>query len=240
VSLTAKEELELFEKYAKATKKEKEKMKPKIIMQYYNFCLGMSKKYTFKLFEREDVLNEIVIGLDKCIDRYDYTKGFRFYTYAFRTIDFYLRIFYYNNNNTVKIPQLATQQMRKFKKELEQGDSLDSIQEKHNIDDLRMKIIEETFLKINTLSLDYNVENNPKKALKNIIAVEQDEELPELLHYIDRLVDRERIILEMVYKQGLNQNEISEKLGFTRQHISLIKIKGIKNLKKIIKKELNK
>ena len=32
MNLTAKEELELFEKYAKATKKEKEKMKPKIIL----------------------------------------------------------------------------------------------------------------------------------------------------------------------------------------------------------------
>jgi transcriptional regulator len=44
----------------------------------------------------------------------------------------------------------------------------------------------------------------------------------------------------MIYKQGLNQNEISEKLGYTRQYISLIKLKGMKNLKKIIKKELNK
>jgi RNA polymerase sigma factor (sigma-70 family) len=140
----------------------------------------------------------------------------------------------------VKIPQLATQQMRKFKKELEQGESLDSIQEKHNIDDLRMKIIEEAFLKFNTLSLDYGVDNDKKKTLKNIIAVEQEEEPPQLLHYIDRLEYREKTILEMIYRDGLNQNEISEKLGYTRQNISLIKIKGMKNLKKIIKKELNK
>ena len=54
------------------------------------------------------------------------------------------------------------------------------------------------------------------------------------------LIKREKAILEMIYKDGLNQNEISEKLGYTRQNISLIKIKGMKNLKKIIKKELNK
>lgn len=238
MNLTAKEELELFEKYAKATKKEKEKMKPKIIMQYYNFCVGMSKKYSFKLFEREDVLSEIVIGLDKCIDKYDYTKGFRFYTYAFRTIDFYLRIFYYNNSNTIKIPQLATQQMKKCKKELEQGDTIDSIQEKHNIDDLRMKIIEEAFLKFNTLSLDYKINN--EKNLYSKIAIEQEEEPLQLLHYIDRLPDREKIVLEMLYRDGINQNDISRKIGYTRQNISLIKQKGIKLLKRIIKKELNK
>jgi RNA polymerase sigma factor (sigma-70 family) len=230
----------LFEKYAKATKKEKEQLKPKIIMQYYNMILGLSKKYSFKLFSREDVFNECVIAFDKCIDKFKVENGVRFYTYAYRCIGFEMLNFYYKHNDIIRIPEQTMQKSRRVSKALDKGLTLEQIQEQEQIKDCTMRIIEESLTKFRVLSLDYNIDNDKKKALQNIIAVEQEEEPPQLLHYIDRLADRERIILEMIYRDGLNQNEISEKLGYTRQNISLIKIKGMKNLKKIIKKELNK
>ena len=79
--LTAKEEVEL----AKAMKQDGEKglmAREAFIKANLRFVMYCAKKYLGKGVELEDLNSLGIEGLMKAVDKFDYTKGFRFATYA--------------------------------------------------------------------------------------------------------------------------------------------------------------
>ena len=81
--LSAKEELECFEKMASGDKEAKNK----IIEHNLRLVAHIIKKYGTNIKEQEDFISIGTIGLIKAVSTFDYTKGTRFATYASRCIE---------------------------------------------------------------------------------------------------------------------------------------------------------
>lgn len=66
------------------SEKEKKELRDKIFVHNLKLVMSVAKKYILitKSFSYEDLCQTGIIGLSKAIDRYDYTLGFTFSTYA--------------------------------------------------------------------------------------------------------------------------------------------------------------
>ena len=79
--LTKEEEYNLFEKYYNGSNFEKEKAREKIINHNLRFVVSVAKKYA----NNEnilDVIEEGTMGLIEALESFDYTKGYKFISYA--------------------------------------------------------------------------------------------------------------------------------------------------------------
>lgn len=76
------EELKLFEKYTNSEGIEKERIGQEIANHNLKLVVSIAKKYVGRGLDFEDLIQEGSIGLMKSIERFDYTKGFKFSTYA--------------------------------------------------------------------------------------------------------------------------------------------------------------
>ena len=86
--LTREEEVELFTKYSECSDPaQKEELKEKIIKSNLRLVVSIAKDYLHRGFTFLELISEGNIGLIVSIDRFDYTKGYKFSTYA----DFWIR-----------------------------------------------------------------------------------------------------------------------------------------------------
>lgn len=104
------EQLEIF-KILKKLSKEPEKNKTSIayyydllVEQYKNFVQSLIPKYEQEKVEYDDLVQEGFIGLINAIRNFDYTKGYKFSSYAYVVIKNTIRKYINKNIRTIRIP----------------------------------------------------------------------------------------------------------------------------------------
>ena len=109
-SLLWEEQLEIF-KVLKELSKEPEKNKASIayyydllVKQYKNFVQFLIPKYEQEKVEYDDLFQEGYIGLINAIRNFDYTKGYKFSSYAYVVIKNAIRKYINKNIGTIRIP----------------------------------------------------------------------------------------------------------------------------------------
>lgn len=126
--LSIEEELKLFIELKKTND---EKVAQKIIQHNLLFVISVAKKYRNRPYGRvsitlEDLINEGNLGLCMALKNFDYTKGYRFITYAVHYIRLYISEYLKNNLTCVRIPKhsydiilVARKQSQKLEQTLE-------------------------------------------------------------------------------------------------------------------------
>ena len=99
-SLTYAEEQELAKKIKNGDKEAKEKF----INSNLKLVVFVAKKYQTEKFELLDLIQEGNMGLLKAVEMFDYTKGFKFSTYAIIWIKQYILRAYANKGNFIRVP----------------------------------------------------------------------------------------------------------------------------------------
>ena len=93
--LSKDQEYFLFRKYNywKFTQNETERVATRNQLLDCNFRLAMSlcRDHRVQYVPFDDCLQECIIALMRCVDRFDYRRGFRFVTYAYQVLVFKLR-----------------------------------------------------------------------------------------------------------------------------------------------------
>jgi RNA polymerase primary sigma factor len=98
--LTKEEEQELSRKIKKGDKSARDRM----IKANLRLAMSVAKKYSNRGVDLEDLFQESIIGLTHAVDRFDWTRGFKFSTYAYWWIQQSVRQYLAANCGPIDLP----------------------------------------------------------------------------------------------------------------------------------------
>lgn len=208
------------------------------------FVISIAKEYNYEGTDINDLISDGNEGLIKAAQKFDYTRGFRFISYAVWWIRQSIINGLNNNSRLVRLPVNVINSLNQIKKALD----------KFEFDNGRDPIIGE----INELNIDNLVLNERPISFSTIINDSGDElserfvdetfQTPddfsddnilirkELDDMLSELLPREKDIIILYF--GLNSDYepmtlegIGEKYGLTKERVRQIKEKGIRKLR---------
>lgn len=244
--LSPEEEREI----AKAASEGDKKAFDKLINSNLRFVVSVAKQYQNDTLSLLDLINEGNIGLIKAAHKFDYTRGFKFISYAVWWIRQSIMQAISDKAKTIRIPTNQGAMINKVSKAIsqfeQQNDRSPSYDEISTITDIpEEKIGEIMAIMTKTISVDTpfgdeedgclldvipNVNTNPTDSNLNDIS-----KVEEMNRILGKLPIRESAIIQMFF--GLNGiqempfEEIGKRFGLTGERIRQLKEKTLKNLK---------
>lgn len=239
--LTKKEEREFFIKAKSGDKAAYDH----IMQSNLRFVVSVAKQYQNQGLDLDDLIAEGNLGLVKAYEKFDYSKNYKFITYAVWWIRQSILSAIQENAKVVKVPVNKLNNITKISKirqQLEQ-ENLGSVtfeEIREYVDDpVILNDIKHSIIKV---PLDKTYTDNDKNLNEIIpdetsdlfLLTEHAKEEIELI--LEDFPEREREILYMYY--GINYprpytlREIGIDIGLTRERIRQIKVKALEKLRK--------
>ncbi len=227
-------------------------LKERLILEYaplVKFVAGKLSLHMGQYVDFEDLVSYGVFGLIDAVDKYDYRKGVKFETYAS------LRI---RGSIIDNIRQLdwVPRTMRRKNKQLEsvyyelelklsRPPTDEEIAEALNIPVEQAKELIKKYSVASIISYDEYLENNHEPTL---FAQHNEEDENPQLHYdrmelrqilkdaIEKLSDKEKIVITLSYFEDLTLKEISKIMGVSESRVSQIHSKAVLKLQSRLSK----
>ena len=244
--LTAKEEKTL----GKAIQEDNSDIaKRKLIQANLRLVVSIAKKYIGQGVLFMDLVQEGSLGLIKAAEKFDYTKNFRFSTYATWWIKQTIIRAISNNSRTIRIPVHMTDKIRKYKKyysdlSFQNGKEptdkeiakLMGIPAK-KITSIKKAIIKEPISLETPVTDDLNIGdyledhsyNSPEKQTQNNLVKSGIQEL------LSTLPEREKEII--TYRFGINGEkpktleQLGETMGYSKERIRQLEDSALKQMR---------
>lgn len=221
------------------------KIKQKLIEEYIylvKIMAGRMYNYYGSRVEYDDLIGFGVMGLIDSIERYDISKNIKFETYA------QIRIRGTIIDNIRKLDWIP-RSLRKKSKEVQNSmikleNKLGRTPSNHELAEylgISLEELEDILADINTFNMislenmliskgEHNIDN--KERIKTPEAIYEEKELKRILaDTIDKLPEKERIVVSLYYFNELTYREIGYVLDLSESRISQIHSKAILNIK---------
>ena len=248
--LNKNSEMALGKTIKEGSRKEAQIAKKKLIQANLRLVVSIAKKYTGQGILFMDLVQEGSLGLIKAAQRFDYTKGFKFSTYATWWIKQTIIRAIANSSRSIRIPVHMSDKIRMLKKAMVKL-SVDSGREPTDcelgdylkMDEKKIKAIKKAMIK-EPVSLDTPVAQD--LCLEDYIA-DCESKMPEIntekeflnkdiIGILDILNQKERFILINRFGLGGRKTktleELGKILGFSKERIRQIECEALKKLRR--------
>ena len=250
--IKAKARLRMLMHAYKATRKKGVQLRNRFVKSNLRLVASMAKRYAGRGIPFLDLIQEGNLGLIKAVERFDYSKGFRFSTYACWWINQAMTRGVFNQTRTVKMPAYLLEKagkVRHVKRVLTEQNKREPIPEEiaekaeMSVENVK-RILESSGNRVVRLDtpvydgekatyLDY-VEDESSLVVDSIIA---EVSIPGNIDTaLLRLTERERDVVKMRFGIGYESpytlDEIGKKFKLTRERIRQIEKKALERIKR--------
>lgn len=245
--LSSEEEIELAKKIANGD----EEAKRLFIKSNLRLVVSIAKRYTNTGAQLQDLIQEGNIGLIEAVDRFDYTLGYKFSTYAIWWIKQTIRHFLAKHMRNISVAYNINDKITKIKKyQIEfyikngREASIKELSEHFSVSEKRIEEI--IVFAQDTVSLDQNIKDNESITLGDSVT-DNNSISPEDYAFHEKLKDDIEILLSILNERerqiiirrfGLDGNnsstlaEIGKEYNLTRERIRQIENSALKKLYK--------
>lgn len=194
-------------------------------------------------FELDDLINYGIIGLVDAIEKFDITKSIKFESYAtmrirgeiidcIRRVDWAPRCVRKNQKEIAIAVQTLEDKLGRVPTDIEIADELGISLEEY------IKQLEEVNI-LQVLSLDDQfqvIDNNPKELTSIEEETEKEWIIKTLKDTIEKLPERDRLIIQLYYFEELTFKEISLVLGISDSRVSQLHVRCIGKLRALLER----